>query len=79
MTNLRSSRPFGFSEVNRRTLVRKLWAGYGIGHRCDYCGRPITATDVEFEVELASAVYRFHPPCQSAWEAESPLGSATAR
>jgi hypothetical protein len=68
MTVARVLRQAGFSEVDRRRLVRKLWAGYGTGNRCDYCSRPITAADVEFEVELASGVFRFHRACQSLWE-----------
>jgi len=48
----------------------KVWGGKGTGQRCSGCGRPITAADVEYEVDLPAArlAMRLHQPCLEAWD-----------
>ncbi len=50
----------------------RTWAGRGTGVRCNFCGVPIEARDIEYEVELASAGQprglHFHFNCSQAWE-----------
>jgi hypothetical protein len=49
--------------------VTKVGAGKGTGRRCDGCDQPITATEIENEVELARAVIlRLHGQCFSIWQ-----------
>jgi hypothetical protein len=48
----------------------EVWGGKGTGQRCSGCGRPITAADVEYEVDLPGArlAMRLHQPCLEAWD-----------
>ncbi len=50
----------------------RTWAGRGTGVRCNFCGVPIEARDIEYEVELAAAGklrgLHFHFNCYQAWE-----------
>ncbi len=49
----------------------KVWAGRGVGTHCAACGEAIAATDIEFEVELASgAALRLHRLCHEIWREE---------
>jgi len=49
----------------------KLWAGRGVGTHCAACGQPITSTEVEFEITLASGVeLRLHRLCHDVWREE---------
>jgi hypothetical protein len=48
----------------------KVWAGRGSGTHCVACGQPITPGEVEYEVELASAVFRVHRTCFTVWREE---------
>jgi hypothetical protein len=59
----------GIGEADRRRVARKVWAGYGSGEQCDYCGAPIRESDVELELELMSGDLRFHRACLRLWEA----------
>jgi hypothetical protein len=47
-----------------------LWAGKGSGDFCLACAQPIAATEIEYEVEFASATYRLHRPCYTIWVEE---------
>jgi hypothetical protein len=35
---------------------------------CDGCDEPITATEVEYELDLRDRTLRFHFRCYGAWE-----------
>jgi hypothetical protein len=59
-----------FTEMDRRTLVRRLWAGYGSGARCEYCGGEIGPGAVELEAETEAGNLRFHRACHHLWESE---------
>ena len=46
----------------------RIWAGHGDGKHCAACLERIAATDVEFEVDLASGrTVRFHRDCHDLW------------
>jgi hypothetical protein len=54
----------------------RTWAGRGTGVRCNLCGVPIRAQDIEYEVELlkpdgVSRGLHFHFNCYRAWETQS--------
>ena len=45
-----------------------MWAGLGNGRLCDGCGRSITPTDVEYELEFADKqTLRLHKDCFVIW------------
>jgi hypothetical protein len=50
----------------------RTWASRGTGVRCNLCGLPIEARDIEYEVELAPAAnprgLHFHFKCYRLWE-----------
>jgi hypothetical protein len=48
----------------------KVWAGRGTGTHCLACGEPITATEIEYEVELGAVTFRLHLQCFAIWRAE---------
>jgi hypothetical protein len=48
-----------------------VWAGRGSGTHCAACGRPITASEIEFEAELPSGlILRLHRLCHDVWREE---------
>ncbi len=53
----------------------RTWAGRGTGVRCNLCGVPIEARDIEYEVELAAAAQprglHFHFNCYQLWERQN--------
>ena len=53
----------------------RLWGGKGSGAPCNYCGRRITASEIEYEVEAEvrgrPVTLHFHPACHEAWKAQS--------
>ena len=53
----------------------KTWAGRGTGVRCNLCGLPIEARDIEYEVELAPngspRGLHFHFNCYRVWETQT--------
>jgi hypothetical protein len=50
----------------------KMWAGIGSGHPCDGCGRSITATDLEYELDFADGRrIRLHRECSAIWHTET--------
>ncbi len=71
------------STVEERDELRMLpyqeplrtWAGRGTGVRCNVCGMPIEARDIEYEVELAAAGrprgLHFHFNCYQVWEKQT--------
>ena len=49
----------------------KTWAGRGVGDTCVACTEPISATEIEFEVDLASGeTVRLHSRCHEIWTQE---------
>jgi hypothetical protein len=52
----------------RKDAPGKLWVGHGSGKMCDGCDEPITATEVEYELDLRDRTLRFHFRCYGAWE-----------
>jgi hypothetical protein len=52
----------------------RVWGGHGTGQPCAVCDRPIGQDEVEYEVQLplngAVRSFRFHIPCQAAWQSE---------
>ena len=55
--------------------VQKLWAGHGTGRVCYACEEPVTAQEVENEVEVGGAVVLvLHAECFRVWQAALPQG-----
>jgi hypothetical protein len=58
------------SFVPQREPLRT-WAGHGTGVTCNGCGLPITAHEIEYEVELPpggdAASLNFHLACYRTW------------
>jgi hypothetical protein len=54
------------------------WAGSGTGAMCNFCGSPIQAHEIEYEIELSPPLtertLRFHFHCHQAWEAQGRHG-----
>jgi hypothetical protein len=48
----------------------KVWASRGTGTHCLACGEPITAADVEYEVDLDHTSFRVHRLCFIVWREE---------
>jgi len=49
--------------------ITRVWAGPGSGRPCDGCDQPVTAADVEHEIDLADAVtLRLHSGCFLIWQ-----------
>jgi hypothetical protein len=60
-----------------RKEPRALYGGFGgSDHHCTLCGSPITAKEVEYELEFApeqgqrQLIVRFHLPCHAIWDYE---------
>jgi len=56
-----------------RVVQHYLWAGPGEGRPCSLCDRPITAGQIEYELEsplIPETTVRFHRICHQAWELE---------
>ncbi|HTV78042.1 MAG TPA: hypothetical protein VMF03_07280 [Steroidobacteraceae bacterium] len=46
------------------------WGGLGNGQPCALCNRPITGSQIEYEIETATGAigfFRFHAACSLAW------------
>lgn len=49
----------------------KVWAGKGMGQHCVACSQPISAAEIEYEVELtAGQMFRVHRRCHEIWREE---------
>lgn len=48
----------------------RMLGGPGSGQRCSLCDKPIEHYQIEYEIELKEARFRFHTVCQSTWELE---------
>ena len=50
----------------------RISAGYGSGTKCVVCGKPITGSQVEYEVEdpVDAALLGFHLDCHELWQRE---------
>lgn len=46
------------------------WAGKGLGERCVACVQAISASEIEFEVEVSGVSYRVHRQCYDIWQQE---------
>jgi hypothetical protein len=46
------------------------WAGHGLGHHCIACEQVISASEFEFEVDLAGRTFRLHRACYFMWQEE---------
>lgn len=44
-----------------------VWGGNGNGKLCSLCRSVIAREDVQYEMETAAAIYRFHSMCHAAW------------
>ncbi len=60
----------------------RLYGGYGSNHECQLCAAPITAKEVEFELEFATSdsaspksILRFHLACHAIWDYERKAGT----
>ena len=57
------------SETQQEPL--RTWAGHGTGVRCNGCGEPIQAHEIEYEVEMPAgseaATLNFHLACYRNW------------
>ena len=45
----------------------KYFAGKGTGQRCDVCEQPITAEELEYELDIGGRTIRFHEKCLDMW------------
>ena len=51
--------------------AEKIWAGRGNGSHCVACAEPISASEVEFEVDIHSGLtLRLHRSCHALWREE---------
>lgn len=48
----------------------RMVGGPGSGQVCSLCDRPIENYQIQFEIELRGATFRFHTVCHSLWEHE---------
>src|SRR5687767_10917117 len=55
----------------------RTWGGPGVGADCTVCGRPVTASEMEFEIQFARDgdnpgldKFHVHIRCFAAWEFE---------
>jgi len=55
----------------------RTWGGPGVGAECSVCGRPVTKTELEFEIQFARDgdnpgldKFHVHIRCFAAWEFE---------
>ena len=46
---------------------QKYFAGKGTGQLCDVCEQPITAEDLEYELDTDGRTLRFHERCADIW------------
>jgi hypothetical protein len=46
---------------------QKYFAGKGTGQLCDLCEQPITAEDLEYELDTGGCTLRFHEKCLDMW------------
>jgi len=46
---------------------QEYFAGKGTGQRCDVCEQPITAEQLEYELDIAGRTLRFHERCVDMW------------
>jgi hypothetical protein len=46
---------------------QKYFAGKGTGQLCDVCEQPITAADLEYELDTGGRTLRFHEKCLDMW------------
>lgn len=67
------------SKLERRELpferAERMWAGCGSGELCAGCDRPISRSEVEYELDFHSSsklgvTIRFHPSCCDLWDME---------
>jgi hypothetical protein len=53
----------------------RTWAGHGTGALCNFCGETIKPQDIEYEVELVTAMnvrnLHFHFNCYRSWESQT--------
>jgi hypothetical protein len=58
----------------------RLWAGRGSGKPCEFCGKAISADDVQYDLEVTEErvtaaqtsrgrILSFHLPCYDRWRA----------
>lgn len=48
----------------------RIFGGLGSGQLCSLCDKPIARYQVEYEIELKEATFRFHTICHYMWELE---------
>lgn len=52
----------------------RMWGSRGSGAACALCGRPISAEEIEYEVETklngTAGTLQFHRACHSIWHTE---------
>ena len=61
-------------------VPKQIAAGYGSGHLCVGCEKPITDTQVEYEIEGCrnGRSLRFHLGCHVVWQIECARASPTS-
>ena len=52
-----------------------VWTGHGTDKPCDGCDESITATEIEYEIEVQGRRLRFHSRCAAAWQQEGDAAS----
>ena len=45
-----------------------VWTGHGTDKLCDGCDEPITAGEIEYQVDIQGRRLRFHFRCAAAWQ-----------
>jgi hypothetical protein len=49
----------------------RTWAGYGEGAPCAACSKPVSGSELEYEVDLVSGgTLNLHLKCHSLWQLE---------
>ena len=63
----------------------RTWGGPGVGAECSVCEKPVTKSELEFEIQFAHDgdhpgldKFHVHIRCFAAWEFERKAGGASA-
>jgi hypothetical protein len=79
MVNAATAHTAGVGADERQLLPyeepTRTWAGHGTGALCNFCGEAIKPHEIEYEVELVTAMnvrnLHFHFNCYRTWESQT--------
>jgi hypothetical protein len=59
-------------------IPKKSWGGSGSGRACSVCETPISADQLETEIDDNGQSYHLHIQCMAAWESLVSLGTGSS-